>query len=495
MALLPVSSCKTGDDHGPSPVPASVTVSPNPIIVDLSASTTMSALVKDAAGATLSGATVSWASSDDQIATVTAQGVLTGVAIGDASVSATSGTVSGSAAISVRQTLGSISVLPVAATISVGASQLLTATVKDTRGNVIPGSAVSWATSDGEAAVVSSTGLVTAIGAGRATLTASSGATSGSATVKIVGITAAKPQRHGQILWTGPNFNRWADLYSPAASWPSVQGRSHVVKLYIDDIYPASAQSLAAVVATLDQAHIGIAVEVGGLRDWDCSGSSLAATEWAGLNRLVGAGGAISFLALDSPFGHTLATAIPGNCGYTVQQASEELVAYIHVMRQALPGVQIGLIEPVPWYSVGAYGPNPGNDFGDLPQLLDAFLTILSQHGEALDFFHADSPYDYAEAHPDGWGKLLALQHEVQSHGLRFGLIYNSDAGGNAGDQQFHDQTLAAFQAFHAAGGSPDDLIVQSWYPFPSVMVPEDQPYTFTNVMKNGIARYDQLYP
>ena len=497
LAVTLVSSCNTGEENGPTLPgdPASVVVSPNSVIVDLTASTTLTAQVKDAAGTTLSGATVAWASSNDQVATITANGILTGVGIGATSVSATSGNVSGSAEITVRQTLGSISILPATATLSVGATQLLTATVRDTRGNIVPGSSVAWATSDGEAATVSPGGLVTAVGAGGATLTASSGTVSGSASYKVVGITPAKPQRHGQILWTGPSPSRWGELYSPTAQWPSVQGRSHVVKLYIDDIYPASTQSLSAVVATLNRAHIAIAVEVGGLRDWNCSGTSLAATELAGLNRLVAAGGAISFLAMDAPFGYTLATSIPGNCRYTVQQTSEQLASYIHILRQGLPGVQIGLIEPVPWYSVGVYGPNPGNNFGDLPEVLGSLLTILAQHGESLDFFHADSPYDYAEAHPNGWDKLLALQQVVQGHGLRFGLIYNSDAGGQAGDQAFHDQTLAAFQAFHDVGGSPDDLIVQSWYPFPSAMVPEDQSYSFTNVSKNGIALYDQLYP
>jgi hypothetical protein len=268
-----------------------------------------------------------------------------------------------------------------------------------------------------------------------------------------------------------------------------------VVKLYIDDIYPATTQSLQHVIGTLNAAHIAVAVELGGLRDWDCSGADLARIELNGLNKFVAAGGAISFLAMDSPFGHTLATSIPGNCGYTAQQVSDELVVYLRAMHLAMPWVSIGLIEPVPWYSVGALGPNPGNNYGDLPQILDLFLTSLAQNGERIDFFHADSPYDYDQANPDGWTKLLALQQIVQNHGLRFGLIYNSDAGGQAGDQEFHDQTLAALQAFKNVGGNPDDFIVQSWYPHPSVMVPEYQLYTFTNDQHDFEASYDILYP
>jgi hypothetical protein len=72
---------------------------------------------------------------------------------------------------------------------------------------------------------------------------------------------------------------------------------------------------------------------------------------------------------------------------------------------------------------------------------------------------------------------------------------HNSDAGGQAGDQPFHDQTLAAVPAYQAAGGNPDDLIVQSWYPFPTAIVTEDEPNTCTNTGKGVIAEYDALYP
>ena len=83
----------------------------------------------------------------------------------------------------------------------------------------------------------------------------------------------------------------------------------------------------------------------------------------------------------------------------------------------------------------------------------------------------------------------------MRARGLRFGLIYNSEAGGTAGDEPFHDQALAALRAYQAAGGNPDDLLLQSWYPYPDVMVPEDQANTFTNTAKDVIAQYDVLYP
>ena len=43
--------------------------------------------------------------------------------------------------------------------------------------------------------------------------------------------------------------------------------------------------------------------------------------------------------------------------------------------------VKIGLIEPVPWYRVGVHPNHPGNDFGDLPRLLDTAVMVLLHRG------------------------------------------------------------------------------------------------------------------
>jgi hypothetical protein len=385
-----------------------------------------------------------------------------------------------------------ISIGPTPAIESVGQNLQLTATLKDAQGAALPGITPTWTSSDAATVAVSAAGVASGLATGAATITASADVVSGTTTVKVVGITPTKPRRHGQLIWLGPNI--WTGLFAPGAPWTGVQARTHVLKLYLRDIAPDTA-SLASIAATLNQAHIAVAIESGGLRSGDCSGASVGTVDSDIINRLVLAGGAISFIALDEPFANSIASGAVPNCGYTVAQTATELVTEIHVMREAFPGVEIGLIEPVPSYSVGVYPSNSGTAYGDLPQLLDTFLSALDQAHERIDFFHADAPYDYNQALLNGWQKIVALEQVVRGHGLRFGLIYNSEAGGVAGDQPFHDQTLASLAAYQAAGGSPDDLIVQSWYPHPSAMVAEDQPNTFTNTAKGVIAEYDALYP
>jgi Bacterial Ig-like domain (group 2) len=482
-----------GDAAGPDSKPASISMGPSPAIVGVGQSLQLIATVKDAQGAVLSGITPTWTSSDDATVGVSATGLASGLAVGAATITAATGGVSGSLTVNVVEpTPGSVSVGPAPAIVSVGQNLQLVATVKDAHGAVLSGVTLTWTSSDAAAVGVSANGVASGVVTGAATITASAGGVSGALTVNVVGIAPTKPQRHGQQIWIGPNVA--ARLFVPGASWTSVQARTHVLKLYMSDL-DTDPSSLASIAAPLNQAHIAVAIESGGLRAGDCSGVSVGNVDSDFIQRLVRAGSAISFIALDSPFAHAIASGLEPNCGYTVAQAATELVTEIGIMRRAFPGVEIGLIEPVPSYSVGIYPSNSGTGFGDLPQLLDTVLSTLAQAHERIDFFHADAPYDYDQALPNGWQKLVALEQVVRSHGLRFGLIYNSEAGGTTGDQPFHDQTLAAVVAYQAAGGNPDDLIVQSWYPYPSAMMPEDQANTFTNTAKDVIAQYDVLYP
>lgn len=164
---------------------ASVTVSPSSATVNVAWSTTLSATARDAGGNTVPGAQIAWTSSDPAVATVS-NGVVTGVAPGSVTITATSGGATGSAAITVQLApVDRIVVTPSNPSIKVGQTVQLTATLYDQQNNVLTGRTVTWASADATKATVSATGLVTAIKKGSVTITASSGGRSGSTTVKV----------------------------------------------------------------------------------------------------------------------------------------------------------------------------------------------------------------------------------------------------------------------------------------------------------------------
>jgi uncharacterized protein YjdB len=173
-----------------SPVPvASVAIVPSSATVTMGQTAALALTVKDANGLIVTDRATVWSSSDDRIATVSTAGVVRGIAAGPAVISATSEGVAGTAAITVvGVAVASVAVLPTSASLQRGATTVLTATVKDVSGSVATDRQVTWSTSNASVASVSSTGVVTGNAIGTATITASSGGRSGSASIAVVPI-------------------------------------------------------------------------------------------------------------------------------------------------------------------------------------------------------------------------------------------------------------------------------------------------------------------
>jgi uncharacterized protein YjdB len=89
-------------------------------------------------------------------------------------------------------TVTTIVVTPANATLgSFGETAQLSATARDADGNVIAGVSFSWSSSDENCATVSTVGLVTAVGNGTATVTATAAGVSGTAAVTVAQIVAS----------------------------------------------------------------------------------------------------------------------------------------------------------------------------------------------------------------------------------------------------------------------------------------------------------------
>ncbi|MDE3051638.1 MAG: Ig-like domain-containing protein, partial [Nitrospirota bacterium] len=72
-------------------------------------------------------------------------------------------------------TVGSITVMPSAASIEVGQTQQYAAVVKDTNGNILSGVTLGWSVSHQDVATIDSQGLALGVAAGTTVVTATSG--------------------------------------------------------------------------------------------------------------------------------------------------------------------------------------------------------------------------------------------------------------------------------------------------------------------------------
>jgi uncharacterized protein YjdB len=131
---------------------------------------------------------VTWTSGNTAIATVTASGLATGIAVGSTTLSASALGVTGSATYNVTAAvLASIEVTPPILRIAAGRTALMTATGVYSDNSTQNLSQVTWTSSNSAVASVSSGGVATAVGVGTATISASSGAVSGSTTLTVTG--------------------------------------------------------------------------------------------------------------------------------------------------------------------------------------------------------------------------------------------------------------------------------------------------------------------
>jgi hypothetical protein len=179
----------------------------------------MAAEALDQAGvALLPAPTITWASSDTSVATMSAtpntQGtyVLTATAAGTTTITASSGGISGSILITVTaapQTLGSIAISPFSTSADVGSTSQFTATAYDTNGILMSTQPIIvWLVDFPAIATVNNSGLVTAVSPGTTSVTATSGSkyTSASFTATAIpgtfGITASAGV-HGTVSPTG----------------------------------------------------------------------------------------------------------------------------------------------------------------------------------------------------------------------------------------------------------------------------------------------------
>jgi hypothetical protein len=186
FVLACLASCG-GDSSDPPPTVATVEVAPIAADRQVGQTLQLSATVKDADGNILSGQSVSWSSSASTVASVSASGLVTAHALGTALITAAAGSRSGVATINVvPEPIASISVTPTIDTLIVGETVQLTATARDANNNVVT-RPVTWTSTNASVASVSNSGLVTAIGDGVVTISASADGRSASANITVWG--------------------------------------------------------------------------------------------------------------------------------------------------------------------------------------------------------------------------------------------------------------------------------------------------------------------
>lgn len=317
------------------------------------------------------------------------------------------------------------------------------------------------------------------------------------------------PDISGKLLWFAPNFSRYLpenpdqdnecwDLFLPEAPWS--QAKEHVDIIQIDQPALSSYRidenevvhgfPLTKAIEFIKQSGKYLSIQVIGPGNGVCSGEEAAARDLAELANIPQAGGDINFIVIPEPIEKMVTNGYDNNCNFTFEQAAEQLSQYISLLRVQFPQAQIGIFEPLRGYSAGPF-PQTQDTFyhGDFKRIFNRIYSVMKSHNETIDFFHVSSPNEVIGTSERGWlaGKVYEIGDYFHSREIRFGLIYFSQAGGDESDTQFFEDIRISKEYILLVEENHDtflmNYVLQSYTEHPSKCLPEDEPYSYTNLI------------
>jgi uncharacterized protein YjdB len=193
-----------------TPKVGAIVVSPASSTITLNAQLPLQAEVRDDSGGVVPDADITWTVEDSRIVSISADGIVTALAVGTSKVAANARGKSGIATVTVasntpppsspppsspppsspppsspsQATVARVDVIPATSSLQAGETQTLAATPRDARGNAIGGKSAAWA-SDNSAVAAVDAGRVATSKVGVATITATVDGVKGTATITV----------------------------------------------------------------------------------------------------------------------------------------------------------------------------------------------------------------------------------------------------------------------------------------------------------------------
>jgi len=262
------------------------------------------------------------------------------------------------------------------------------------------------------------------------------------------------------------------ELFKDSSAWAEARARVSVFKIAVHTLNQLPDDDLASMLSYLDRNHIAFAVEYGMLTASDSCGRGVEGFKPENMpthisNRVKKLGGRIRYIAMDEPlfFGHFFNRT--NACHWSIDTIARNAAPNIRQFRAIFPDIEIGDIEPVN---------NMKDDW--LEAVRDWIEAYQKASGMPLAFFHDDMIWREPIA-----ARTRMLTALLDSHGIKFGVIFNS-RGDVSSDQDWLASAKRNIEEYRAASlKAPDQIIIQSWKPYPTHVLPESNAFTLTHLV------------
>jgi hypothetical protein len=224
--------------------------------------------------------------------------------------------------------------------------------------------------------------------------------------------------------------------------------------------------------ADLKRRHIALAIEWGPLEPNGCgSGEGFdgaLALHYA--QKIRENGGTLQYIAFDEPFEFGSLASPPDACHWSADQVAQDALRHLAMIRTVFPDAIVGDIEVLP-----AQGLAP-----DWLERYEAWFDAWQRlAGVPFAFFHFDVDWD-----SDWKPAVAALSRALNLRHIPVGQIYIG-SGAATSDAEWVASTEQRMAEYETHGSPmPDEVIFQTWVPFPKHVLPETNPTSFTGLVE-----------
>jgi hypothetical protein len=278
--------------------------------------------------------------------------------------------------------------------------------------------------------------------------------------------------------WEGVR-NDAGDMWKPNAPWETVARSVKVIQFAPTSVDRAGASDLKEAVEDIKRRNIALAVGDGLLvRSDRCRSKTEAYVDQpqleATFQKLRNSGADVKYVTMDEPFFYGHRDSSPTSCHESPEVLAHALVRGIAIVRKYFPNAQFGADEVIDanksWIQ-------------ELAEWTDTYKAIT---GEPLAYIHAD--LDWSEG---AVRNLVPLAAALKQRHVALGVIYDADRFSNNSDESWSRNTVTHFAKVESElGVHPDQAVLESWVRYPSRMLPEKAPGTFTNVVLQYVQRH-----